>query len=81
MTPLQIGICLAQLLTTETIDKFREEVQNSPLSQNIKELVLKEFYQGCKIKEKVKYLMNYHREEIRYIGFAFDWVLRNNELK
>lgn len=81
MHPTQIAVACAQLLTPEGLDRFHEEVHNSPLDHKVKTFVAKEFHHGCDIDQSVKYMMNYHIPEVRTVGFAFDWVLRNRRLR
>jgi hypothetical protein len=81
MQPQQIAVRVAQLMGPESLDRFHEEVHNSPFEQDVKDFIFKEFYHGCDIQEKVRYMMNYHIDKIRVVGFTFDWVLRNREVR
>lgn len=84
LSPQQIAVRLGQLLDEKNLNKFKQEVQNSPLAPMVKSFIEKEFHSGSTgsaIKESVKYMMNYHQREISSVGFVFDWVLRNRELR
>lgn len=81
LSPQQIAVRLGQLLDEKTLDKFKQEVQNSPLAPMVKQFIDKEFQNKHDIKESVRYMMNYHQTEIRSVGFVFDWVLRHRKLR
>jgi hypothetical protein len=73
----QVAVILGQLLAEDTLDRFLEEVKKSTLTQSVKNVIGKEFYQGCSIPHAVKYMHNHHIKEVSQTGFAFDWVLRH----
>jgi hypothetical protein len=81
MLPTQIAVSCAQLLTNESLDRFQKECNSSPFDPRVKEFINREFYPGCDISKSVKYMMNYHIDEIRTVGFTFDWVLRNKKFR
>lgn len=84
LSPQQIAVRLGQLLDEKTLDRFKQEAQNSTLTPMVKNFIDKEFHSGSTgstIKKSVKYMMNYHQREISSVGFVFDWVLRHRELR
>ncbi len=81
-TPLStVAVILGQLLTEDTLDRFREEAQKSTLAQSVKDVISKEFYQGCNIPEAVRYMHNHHIKEVSQTGFVFGWILRHKALR